>query len=123
MKMYLAFVTFLGLVVSTHAQECTISKEFRLKHPQSLSGTLLDPNGVALPGVGLELLTGRRVSRDIRTARDGSFDFGEIPIGKYRLHIRLGGDPLCAPRVICTRAGCRVDSHIQLNPKKSMTID
>ena len=110
-------------VLSASAQDCTVSKEFRVKHAQVLAGVLHDPNGVTLPGIGLELRSGTKVIQDLRTGKEGSFDFGQVPAGKYRLHIQSPGDPFCAPRVRCGNAGCSFDPQVRLNLKNSIKIN
>src|SRR5215470_1159201 len=87
--------------ISSTARDCTVSKEFRLKRSQVLAGSLRDPNGASLPRIGLELLSGGTVIRDLRTNSEGAYDFGEVPSGKYRLRIHYGDDAFCPPRVRC----------------------
>jgi len=117
------FFTCVMLLQATFAAaDCTVSKEFRLKHAQVLAGSLQDPNGGSLPGVGLELVSGRTVIRDLRTNSKGAYDFGEVPSGKYRLRIHYGDDTFCAPRVRCGKSGCAFDSKVRLNSKNSITV-
>jgi len=102
--------------------DCTVSKEFRLKHAQVLAGSLQDPMGTALPGIGLELISGSKVIRNLRTNSEGAYDFGEVPSGRYRLRIHYGDDTFCAPRVRCEKSGCGFDPRVRLNPKNSITV-
>jgi len=45
-------------VAGVSAVDCSVSKEFHIKHPQVLAGVLQDPNSATLPGIGLQLLSG-----------------------------------------------------------------
>ena len=120
---FFASAMILVFLRSVEAQDCTISKSFRIKHPQVFAGVLKDPNGVTLPGFGLELLSGTKIIQDARTTKEGNFEFGKIAPGKYRLHIVSAGDPFCAPPVQCGTRGCSSGWQVRLNPKKSITIN
>lgn len=103
-------------------KDCTFPREFVVKRAQVFTGEIRDPNGVTLPGIDLELRSGASVMKDLKTSVSGRFDFGLVPPGMYRLHIRSAGDPLCAPEVQCGRSGCRVVAKLGRNPATSVTI-
>jgi hypothetical protein len=104
------------------ATDCSVSKEFQVKHPQSLSGILQDPNDVPLPGIELELLTRRKVIQRLRTNNQGAYDFGTVAVGRYRIQVRYGDNNFCAPKVICENQGCRLDHKLTLNPAKEVLV-
>lgn len=101
---------------------CSISKRFHVQHPQLLSGELRDPNGVVLPGIGVQLLSGAKVMRYAMTNNQGGYDLGVVPAGKYRIHIQYGDDAFCAPMVQCGNNRCRIGTKLQLNPKNSTVV-
>jgi len=111
---------FLG---SASAKDCTVSNEFQLNHSQVLAGVLEDPIPATLPGFALELLAGEKVIGRVVTSRDGKYSFGEVAAGRYRIRIRQGGDPFCAPKVKCNQANCSIQPQVKLNPKnKPVTV-
>jgi hypothetical protein len=98
-----------ALTISAQARDCSVSKEFRLRHPQALAGVFEDPAGAVMSGVELELLSGKNFIRRLRTDNQGKYDFGRIPSGKYRVHVQSGGNALCAPKVKCGAEGCTLN--------------
>lgn len=71
------FVLGLGFVIGVHAQTSTVG---------SISGTLRDPQGAAVPNaevVVAETATGQ--SRTVRTDEDGFFSAPSLPVGRYTL--------------------------------------
>jgi hypothetical protein len=103
------------------ARDCSKSKQFELVKPQVLSGSLQDPSGAVVPGIKLQLLSGKKVVRDLRTDNLGRYDFGEVAPGKYK--IRVEGKTLCAPRVRCKAGECRVNPILEPNPKSYITVE
>ena len=93
-----AVAMLVAMTVAAQARDCSISKEFQLVHPQALAGVVEDPAGTALSGLELELLSTKKLVRHLRTDNQGRYDFGEVPAGKYRIHVRNAGDVLCAPK-------------------------
>jgi hypothetical protein len=118
----LSTLMLLGIVISTQAGDCTVSKEFQIKHSQTLAGVLQDPAGAPLPGIEIELLSGKNVIQHLRTNNQGAYDFGEVPAGKYRIRVQYGGSPFCAPKVQCGREGCSLKPRLRLNPKNTVTV-
>jgi len=109
-------------VAGVSAVDCSVSKEFHIKHPQVLAGVLQDPNSATLPGIGLQLLSGVNVIQHLRTNNQGAYDFGMVSAGKYRLQVQYGDNPFCAPKVKCGNQGCRLDPRLTINPKKEVLI-
>ena len=108
--------TWLGLLLaiagSAQAKDCSVSRRFQVMQPQALSGVLKDPNGAVLPGIEIELLAGKKVFRKLRTSNQGTFDFEEIPSGRYRIRVRHRG--FCAPEVECGTGGCTVKPYLRI---------
>jgi hypothetical protein len=99
------------------AKDCSLSREFRIKKAQILKGILQDPAGALMPQIEMELLCGKKVVRHLTTNNQGAYDFGEIPTGRYRIHIVSREGVLCAPKVRCGKKGCVVDSKISISSK------
>jgi hypothetical protein len=78
--------------------DCSTSKEFALQHAQKLSGVFVDTNGATLSGIGVQMLSGRKVIRDIHTNNQGAYDLGEVQPGTYRIRISYH-HAFCAPRI------------------------
>ena len=58
----------------------------------TVTGTVTDASGAALPGVSLTLQNGATgLLRSAATAADGRFVFAEIPAGPYGLRAELAG--------------------------------
>jgi len=58
----------------------------------SISGTVHDPSGAVIPGAGVVLISSRMQTRIAsRTGEDGTFDFPEVPAGRYRLEFAKSG--------------------------------
>jgi hypothetical protein len=92
-------------------------------HPQVVAGTLQDPNGTPLPGIGIQLLSGKKIVQDLRTTNQGAYDFGQVPPGKYRIRIHYGDDPFCAPAVTCTAKRCTLNPRLKVNPKSTIIVN
>jgi hypothetical protein len=89
---------------------------------QILSGFLEDPAGATLPGIVVELLSGKRLVQSLRTNNRGAYDFGQIQPGKYRIRIR-DRDGFCAPKIRCAATGCIVNPRLRPNPKNMVMVD
>ena len=127
MKRYLARAAiWVILLIQTAslatAKDCSLSREFEIKKAQILKGILQDPAGAVMPQIELELLSAREVVRHLSTSNQGAYDFGEIPIGRYRIHIVSRDGVLCAPKVRCGEKGCVVDSKISISSKAVILI-
>jgi len=113
--------TWLGLLLaiagSAQAKDCSVSRRFQVMQPQALSGVLKDPNGAVLPGIEIELLAGKKVVRQLRTSTAGTYDFEEIPSGKYRIRVQYGGGFFCAPDVECRMGGGSLKPILRLRQK------
>src|SRR5579872_280909 len=118
-------VVLLGMIlaVRSKARDCTVSKEFRLKRAQALAGVLQDPYGAPLSGMELELLSGTKIVHHARADNQGRYDFGDVPAGKYRIHIQYRGDPFCAPKAQCGAQGCSLQPKLMLNPKNVTRVN
>jgi hypothetical protein len=113
----------LVMIVCAQATDCSVSKEFQLGHRQVLAGVLQDPVGAALSGIELELLSGKKAVRHLRTNNEGRYDFGELPSGKYKIHVRSSGNAFCAPKVQCRAERCSFELRLTLNPKNMVRVD
>ena len=102
------------------ASDCSMSSEFEVKHPQVLRGVLLDRDGLALSGSGIELLSRKQVVQRVRADRQGVYDFGEIPSGRYRIHVNAYA--FCAPKVVCKAGTCSFKPRVKLNSKNLVTV-
>jgi hypothetical protein len=108
---------------SAQAKDCSVSKEFQVTHSQALAGVLEDPAGATLSGIEIELLSGGKIVRRVRTNNQGTYDFNEVPAGKYNIHVLTGGDVLCAPKIECGKTGCHLNPKLTLNPKNMVQVD
>ena len=125
MKLYSVWaIVLLELICvsSLWSMGCSVSKEFHIKHAQVLKGAFEDPNGLALPGINVQLISGTKVVRHLRTNNQGAYDFGVVNPGKYKIHVLYGDNALCAPEVQCTNKGCRVNSLLMINPENSVLV-
>lgn len=111
---------FIAFISSANAKDCSTSKKFTLHHQQNLSGVFVDPNGKYLPGIKIQLLSGRRVIHDVRTKNDGGYDLGDVPAGTYR--IRIKDLPFCAPKVQCKRDECIIEQRLDINPDHTIIV-
>ena len=105
-----------------YAGDCSISKKFRLNTPQVLNGVLVDPAGVVLQGVTIELRSGKTAFRRLKIDEAGRYDFGEVPAGEYRVLVEHGDHDFCAPKVKCGKEGCILEPVLQINPKNTVTV-
>jgi hypothetical protein len=114
----IALAVFLVFVaVSAQARDCSISKEFEIKKPQSIAGSFEDPTGAVLSGIDVELLSGKKAIRKLRTDNLGKYDFGEVPTGRYRIRTGFDNHFFCAPKVVCGLEGCSLSTTLSPNPK------
>jgi hypothetical protein len=119
-----AVIGFLVMMTaSVEARDCSKSKPFQLGKPQVLSGTLQDPSGAVLPGIEVQLLSGNKIARHLRTSNLGAYDFGEIPLGTYRIRADYPAKAFCAPEVRCVAGECSVDSTLKPNPKNMVMVE
>jgi hypothetical protein len=114
----LGVVLFEGLLA--YAGDCSVSKKFRLKKSQGLTGVLQDPVGTALSGVTVDLLSGNAPIRSLRTDDSGRYDFGNVSAGEYK--VRVGAHSFCAPKVNCRKEGCILEPRLRLDPKNQVTV-
>jgi hypothetical protein len=114
---------FIVVTVAAQARDWSVSKEFRLRHSQTIAGVLNDPVGTPLSGIELELLSTGTIIRQIRTDSQGRYDFGEVPAGKYTIHLQNGGAVLCAPKIQCGKSGCSLKLGLTLNTKSMVNVD
>jgi hypothetical protein len=113
----------LGITASAHGKNCSWSQQFELKKPQVVAGVLKDPYGSVLGGIGIQLWSGHRMVRELRTNSEGAYDLGIVAAGSHRIHIEYGEkDPFCAPKIKCSSEKCDFDSELKLNPKNFVTV-
>lgn len=112
-----------GMSTSAYAGDCSVSKKFQVRQPQSLAGVFEDPARATLPGIRVELLSGRTVARKIRTDDEGRYDFGLIDAGKYRVRIRYAGGAFCSPSVHCEANGCSLGRSLKVSSKDAVEVE
>jgi hypothetical protein len=117
-------MTLLLVTVGTaHSEDCSVSRTFQVKQVQALSGVLEDPAGATLSGIELELLSEKQVVRHTRTNNQGVYEFGEVPLGRYRIRLQYGKNLFCAPEVQCRGGQCILKPRLRLNQKNMVTVD
>jgi len=87
-----------------------------------LSGNFQDPSGAVLSGIEVQLLSGKKVIRDLRTDNLGRYDFGEVPSGMYSLRVQYSGKVFCAPKVRCEASKCSINPTLKLNPRNFVVV-
>jgi hypothetical protein len=81
----------------------------------------VDTSRSALPGIGVQFLSGKKVIRDIRTDNEGDYDLGEVPPGTYRIRISYH-HAFCAPRIQCSSKECKIHPELAINPKNIVIV-
>lgn len=119
-RMVLASVVAV-LAVTVSAKDCSTSKKFTIQHSQKLSGVFVDKSGAALPGIGVQLLSGKKVIRDTHADSQGVYDLGNVPPGTYQIRIAYH-HAFCAPRIQCSSNECKIQSELEINPKHSVVV-
>lgn len=109
----------LSLAQAAHARDCKLSKKFELKKPQRLAGVLKDSMDAPLTGFQLDLLKDGQTALTQTTDKDGAYDFGDVPAGKYKIRLSRGLG-FCAPSVKCTTDGCKIDPILKLGPQTTV---
>ncbi len=82
----------------------------------------MDASRATLPGIRIQLLSGKKVIRDIRSNNEGTYDLGEVPEGKYKIRVEYGDHAFCAPRVQCSSKECKIQPELAINPKNTVTV-
>src|SRR5829696_6200481 len=80
-----ALVTLLAFFLFTAAQTPSPTAVF------TVSGTITDPAGRALPGVSVELRQGTAVLRSVVSDSSGAWRFTGVSSGDYRVRTQLAG--------------------------------
>jgi Carboxypeptidase regulatory-like domain len=106
------------------AKDCKLSKEFSFNQSQILGGVLDDPSGAQLSGIDLQLLADKKVAKQTTTGADGTYSFGDMAPGHYRIRISDAGAGqfFCAPKVNCSVTSCSIEPRVQLDQKKFTTV-
>ena len=116
-----SIIVIMCFIGSAHAKDCSTSKEFTLQHAQKLSGSFVDASSAILSGIGVQLLSGRKVICDVHTNNQGAYDLGEVPPGRYRLRISYH-HAFCAPRIQCSSKDCKIRPELAINPKNTVIV-
>jgi len=111
-----------SLAVTVSAKDCSTSKGFTLQQSQQLSGVFVDTSHATLPGIRIQLLSGKKVIHDIRTNNQGAYDFGEVPAGSYKIRVLYGDHTFCAPLIQCNSKECQIEPELAINPKNTVTV-
>jgi hypothetical protein len=82
----------------------------------------VDTSRATLPGIRIQLFSGKKVIRDIRSNNEGSYDLGEVPEGKYKIRVEYADHGFCAPRIQCNSKGCQIQPELAINPKNTVTV-
>jgi Carboxypeptidase regulatory-like domain len=122
MRLALFCAIFLGVGKFANAKDCCTSKQFVVRHAQKLSGVFLDPDNQVLPGIRVQLLSGKRIVQDLRTNNQGEYDLGEVAAGAYQISIQYSHHALCAPEVRCSSKGCQILPKLRINPKDTVVV-
>src|SRR5215472_5305550 len=78
----LSFLSLLALAPFASAQKAT----------GTITGTLTDPSGAAMPGAAVSIVNDRTgAARDTTTNEQGSFSFPELDAGTYRVTVTKAG--------------------------------
>lgn len=85
-----------------------------------MSGMAEDKSGAPLYGMEFELLSGKKVFRNVPTDNKGKYDFGEVPAGTYKLRVKHGY--FCSPQVHCGDQQCTIEQRLKINPKNTVTV-
>ena len=116
--LFLSFFALLATAPYSAARNCKYSNKFTLNHPQAIAGSIEDPSGAVIQEMKMYLLSGKQVIRSVSTDSLGRYDFGMVPVGKYRLRIQDKGDWFCAPAVVCRTSTCNIAPMARANPNK-----
>jgi hypothetical protein len=122
MRAAFKYAIVLSLAATSWSRSCSTSREFDLPHPQTLSGTFVDPAGAVLGGIDIQVLSGKKTVQELRTSTSGTYDFGTVPAGRYRIRIKYAGDGFCAPQIECSTSGCIIKPTLTINPKTGMLV-
>jgi hypothetical protein len=101
-------------------RDCSVSRQFEVKYSQVLQGVLQDPEDLALPEFGMELILRKQLVQSLKTDNQGVYSFGEVSPGKYR--IRVTSNAFCTPKVECKFGKCSIKSRLKLNSKNLVTV-
>jgi hypothetical protein len=120
----LLIASTLMMTIFVEARDCSTSKPFHLSKTQRLSGTFLDHSGAVIPGIEVHLLSGKKVVQRVRTDNQGTWDFGEVLSGDYRMRVQYSPkDAFCAPDIRCPARECTISSVLEPNPKNMVHIE
>lgn len=108
----LCLLLVIAVFVDAKERDCSVSRTFKITEPQALSGVLKDESGAVLNRLEMELLVGKKVFRKLRTSEEGTYDFGEIPSGTYKIRVQPARG-FCAPDVECGTGGCTFRSYLR----------
>jgi hypothetical protein len=124
MRLLVVVLLLGGIASAVWAKDCKLSKEFSLNQSQTLSGVLDDPSGAQLSYIDLQLLVEKKVIKQTTTSADGTYSFGDVAPGRYRIRISATGNGqlFCAPKVNCVVTGCSIEPRVQLDGKKFTTV-
>ena len=109
----------LSLASPAHPRDCKLSKKFQVKERQRLAGMLKDSIGAPLAGFQLDLLKDGQTFLTQTTNNDGTYDFGDVPAGAYKIRLSRGLG-FCAPSVKCTNGGCQINPVLKLGPQTTV---
>jgi len=112
-KRFLALGFFLLSLTAIVAAKNPASNVFTVDKSKPLKGTLLDYMGAAIASAPLQLLNERgKVLRTVVARPDGSYDFGFLQPGRYRVRLKDHGPykygAWCKLVVECSESACRV---------------
>jgi len=108
----LCLLLLITVFVEAKERDCSVSRTFKIAQPQVLSGVLRDESGAVLNRLEMELLVGKKVFRKLRTGEEGTYDFGEIPSGIYKLRVQPARG-FCAPDVECGAGRCTFRPYLR----------
>lgn len=112
-KRFLAFGVLLLAAAALAAAKSKPSDFFTIDKPKPFAGTLTDQQGVVMADAPFQLLDERsRVLQTVVTKPNGSYDFGVLQPGRYRVRLRnkwrFTDVPWCKPIIDCSESGCGI---------------
>ncbi len=91
----------------------------------SLTGTVVDPSGAAIPGALVKLInpaTGNAQSAS--TSIEGAYKFLAIAAGHYQITIEAPGfKPYVAPDVIINPEALRLEARLEVSSRETTTVE
>ena len=92
----------------------------------SVTGTITDPSGAALPGVTVELVSNAKVIATVTTDASGAFEFRNVMPRRYELRARMSGFKELRTRVVVAGTTSPAPLRLTMQPgsvSQDVTVD